>query len=473
MSSAIRVVCAFVLLAGFSLSGGCVESLADIFREAKEQNSAYLAAKAGTEADLEGISIARGQLLPTLGINGNYGKNDTARKVGNLAEEDFKYETYSYGLSLRQPLYRKSNFASYKQAIAQGEVATAKLDQAETDLAIRVVSSYLEALFSDDQAELIVAQKAAVTGQLAAAEKSLVAGTGTRIDIDEAQAKYDLLLAQEIEIQNSQQHNRRVLASLVNRDIGPLPRLDIQRFLPQPPSPGGIDPWIKDAESFNGEYQAALAQRKVAEQEVEKALAGHYPTVDFVANTGRSGNDNVSSLNRLGDTEYKTTSYGLQITLPLFAGWQVNGAVRQARAKLDQAIHLAEDLRRSISVQVHKEFDNLVQGLARINALQRAESSAMQTVTSTQKGIMAGVRSTLDVLQAEQSLFTARRDLAQARYGYMIASVKLKGIAGRLSQDDMENLSKQFSAPSAYTSSSQADNPDLRLRLSGLPSNRR
>ncbi len=472
MSSSFRIWCIGLLLAGFTHPGLGVESLASLFREAKEQNATYLATKAGTEADLEGVSIARGQLLPNVGINGNYGKSDTARRIGSNSEENFNYETYTYGLSLRQPLYRKSSFASYQQAIAQGEVAKAKLDQAEAELAIRVVSSYLEALFSDDQADLIAAQKAAVTAQLAAAEKNLVAGTGTRIDIDEAQAKYDLLIAQELEIKNSQQHNRRVLASTVNRGIGILSRLDIQHFSPKPPSPGETDTLIRDAESNNCEYQAAIAQRKVAEQEVEKALAGHYPTLDFVASTGRSGNDNVSSLNRLGDTEYKTTSYGVQLVLPLFAGWQVNGTVRQARAKLDQANHLAEDLRRSISVKVHKEFDNLIQGLARIVALKRAEASAMQTVISTKKGILAGVRSTLDVLQAEQTLFTARRDLAQARYAYLIAEIKLKGLTGLISEDDIDNLSNQFSAPSNYSSSPQADTSSLAPILPGMLTNR-
>ena len=149
-------------------------------------------------------------------------------------------------------------------------------------------------------------------------------------------------------------------------------------------------------------------------------------------------------MNRFGNTEYDTTSYGVQLTVPLFAGGQVSATSRQARAKLEQLTQQAEEMRRNLSVQTQREYDNIVQGIARIRALERAEISGLQTVVSAKKGVEAGVRSTLDVLQVEQQYFTVLRDLFQARYSYLIAGIKLKALAGTLAEPDMARISAQF-----------------------------
>lgn len=428
----------------FALPGQAADGLLSLYQEAMTSNAAFLAARAGAAADRENEAVARGQLFPSLSISGGYGRNEAQRKVGSLAPENFNYDNYSYNLGLRQPLFRKYNFALYAQAKAQGEVADARLSQAEAELIVRLVSAYMDVLFADEQSRLIGIQKTSLSAQLAAAEKALLAGSGTRIDIDEARARYDMVLAQEIEVNNLRAHNRRTLGAIVNREIEEVQRLDIARFQPAPPLPADALAWVAEAEAGNPEYQGLLAQRRVAEQEVEKALAGHYPTVDLVANTGSSGNDSISSLNNVGDTKYRTSSYGLQLNIPLFAGGQVNATVRQARAKLEQVLQQSEDSRRNIGVQTRREFDNVVQGLSKIRALERAELSGRQTVLSARKGVEAGVRSTLDVLQVEQQYYTVLRDLAQARFNYLIAGVKLKALAGVLSPADIEGVAAQF-----------------------------
>ena len=435
-------VAGLLVLAAAPVCAG--DSLLALYQEALTANAAYLATRAGVDADRENEAVARGQLFPSLSISGSYGRNDTQRKTGSLPSENFNYDSHSYNLGLRQPLFRKYNFALYAQAKAQGEAADARLSQAEKELAVRLVSAYMDVLFADEQARLIEIQKSSLSAQLAAAERGLVAGTGTRIDIDEARSRYDMVLAQEIEVDNLRAHNRRTLGAMVNRGIGSLQSLDVGRFQPAPPVPADVQAWVAEAEAGNPEYQGLLAQRKAAEQEVEKALAGHYPSVDLYANAGRSGNDSLSNLNRFGDTVYATTSYGVQVNIPLFAGGQVNATVRQARAKLEQISQQGEDMRRNIAVQTQREFDNVVQGLAKIRALERAELSGRQTVLSARKGVEAGVRSTLDVLQVEQQYYTVLRDLAQARFSYLIAGVKLKALAGALSPDDIGGVAAQF-----------------------------
>jgi outer membrane protein/protease secretion system outer membrane protein len=422
----------------------CGENLLALYREALSGNAAFLAARASTEADRENENIARGQLLPNLGLSGNYGRNSTGRQFGNQPQEQFNYDSYSYSANFRQPLYRKYSFAAYAQSKALGAVATARLNQAGNDLAMKLTSAYMDALFADDQLSFLDAQKASLQGQLNAARQALIAGSGTRIDIDEAQARLDLLLAQEVELQNLRQYNRRVLGAFVNRELRTLAALDLNKLLLLPPVPADIHVWISDAEANNAEYQVQLDQIKVAEQEVEKSLAGHYPTLDLVASAGKSGNDNLSNLSRAGDSKYDTTSYGVQLNIPLFAGWQVNATVRQARSKLEQARQQSEESRRNIGVQIHREYDNVVQGLAKIRALERAEASGKQIVLSAKKGVEAGVRSTLDVLQVEQQYFSVLRDLANARYSYLIASLKLKSLAGILTETDIENLNARL-----------------------------
>jgi len=440
----VRVLPVVLLVAVWPLVAWPAENLLALYREAQSANAAFLAARAGAEAEQETRNIARGQLFPSLSLSGNYGRNGTDRQVGATPSEHFDYDSFSYNLNLRQPVYRKYNFALYEQAKAQGDAAAARLNQAANELVVRLSSAYMDALFADDQGRLLEAQKAAISGQLAAAERGLAAGSGTRIDIDEARARFDMVLAQELEVQNLRGHSRRALGAFLNREIGDLAPLDVENFKQLPPNPVDVNAWVAEAEASNAEYQGLLAQRKAAEQEVEKALAGHYPTVDLVASAGRSGNDSVSNLNRFGDTEYRTTSYGVQLNIPLFAGGQVNATVRQARAKLEQVVQQGEEVRRNIGVQTRREFDNVVQGLARIKALERAEVSGRQTILSAKKGVEAGVRSTLDVLQVEQQYFTVRRDLAQARYNYLISGLKLKALAGILSEIDVGGVNSQL-----------------------------
>lgn len=427
-------------------SGGAAEDLHSLYREALSTSASYLAARAGAEAEQENQYIALGQLLPTVNAAGSYGDNKTERTIASSPAEEFSYNSYAYNLNLRQPVFRKYNWALYQQSKAQGDAAVQRLRQAANELATRLTGAYLEVLFSEDQLRLLAAQKMAISGQMNAAEKALAAGSGTRIDVDEAKARYDLILAQELEARNQQMHQRRQLGAFVNREIGEVSGLRETSFRLAEPNPGDVKAWVAAAEENNAEYQAILAQLNAAEQEVDKALAGHYPTLDFVASAGRSDNDNLTTLNRFGDTQYTTRSYGVQMNIPLFAGGQVSATTRQARARLEQVRQQGEELRRNIAVQMGREFDNVAQGIARIRALERAEASGRQSVASLKKGVQAGVRSTLDVLQVEQQYFTTLRDLAQARYAYLLAGLRMKALAGVLTDADMAALGTQLAS---------------------------
>jgi outer membrane protein/protease secretion system outer membrane protein len=289
-----------------------------------------------------------------------------------------------------------------------------------------VGEAYFNALLAQDQVLLIEAQKATYATQLDAARKGLEAGTGTRTDIDEAQARLDLTLAQELEALQNVEFTRRRLESLMGRPADVLASLDVQRFSPTAPIPGLVDAWVERAEQASPELQSLRAQLDAAGMEVEKAQAGHKPTLDAVAQWSRSSSDTVTSVNQ----RYDNKSIGLQLSVPLYAGGYVSSTVRQAVAAQERAREALEAARRDLGVRVHQEFRGMTEGVLRVKALEQAVRSAEQAVLSNQKSFQAGSRTTVDVLIAQQQKTTAQRDLAQARYLYLVSRLRLQALAG-------------------------------------------
>jgi outer membrane protein/protease secretion system outer membrane protein len=234
------------------------------------------------------------------------------------------------------------------------------------------------------------------------------------------------------------------LQALIARPPGALAALQVGRMALAPPEPAEVDAWIAEAEAGSPELRAARYRVTMAEQEVQKAGAGHHPTLDIVAFSGKSGNDSLATLSNTGDVRFRQNVIGLQLSLPIFAGGQVSATVGQARAKLVQAGHQVEDIRANLGLQVRREFSNLMQAVAKVRALEQAEASARQTFDSTRKGVVAGVRSTLEVLLADQQLFVVRRDLARERYQYVISRLRLVTLAGREADPDLKLLSAWF-----------------------------
>ncbi len=173
---------------------------------------------------------------------------------------------------------------------------------------------------------------------------------------------------------------------------------------------------------------------------MEKARAGHYPSVDLVASAGVSTNDNLSQLNNNGNMEYKTSSIGVQFNLPLFAGGSVDADTRKSQAKVEQLKNKLEETRRRLLTQLQKTHGEVPHHLAKMAALEKAERSGEKLVVSMQKGVQAGTRSLVDVLQAEQQMFATKRDLAEARYKYIIARIKLQSMAGLVDAQVMAGM---------------------------------
>lgn len=430
---------ALILAMGAARNAGALD-LMQSYQLALQQDANYQASLAEADASREAIPQARAQLLPNISGSLSRGRNDTDSKtpgfLGQIVSNSYQYQSSSYSLALRQPLYRKYNFAQYGQAQSQVESAEASLDKNLQDLVVRLSGAYLEALMAQHQMELVFSAKEAYAAQLEGAKRSFSAGTGTRTDIDDAQARYDMIVAQELEARQNIEYTRRQLQAIINQPAENLALLDPARMELNPPAPADIEQWVARGEEANAELRAMRANIESAQQEIEKAKAGHTPTIDLVAQRSRNNNANDQTINNL----YLTTQIGVQANIPIFASGYVSSQVRQARANLKKYQQLYEAKRREVGLQIRKEYQNVDEGVLKIKALEQAERSADQAVFSNQKGFQAGMRTRIDILNAQQQRMNVRRDLARARYMYVIARIRLQGLVGSLNEAEISTV---------------------------------
>lgn len=424
------------LLLGFSVSVSAMDLL-QVYQEALKQDATILAARATAAAESERLPQAKAQMFPTLSASlsqtNNQVESTTPNILGKEQTTNSGYPSSNKTLALRQPLYRKQLAAQYHQAQAQVDDAQASLAFEEQNLALRVSGAYFEALLTSEQLALVKAQQVAYTTQLDAASKALVAGSGTRTDIDDAQARLDMNAALEIEARQNVTYTLQQLQSLTNQPIDKLAPLNISRLELTPPQPDNLPDWVARAERSSPQIQSLRARVEVSRQELEKARAGHYPTLDAVAQWTQSESENVTN----ASSRYTNNSIGLQLNIPLFSGGYVNSSVRQTLAGLERAEQLLEAGRRDLGLRVHKEFRGVTENIPKIKALEQALRSADQLVLSSQKSFQAGSRTTLDILNAEQQRTLVLRDLAQARFMYLISKIRLLALVGGADLDAM------------------------------------
>ena len=429
-----------LVLTAFHANSAWALDFKTAYEAALQHDATILAERAAAQAAQERLPQALSQRRPSLslsaGQNRNHLESQTANMLGQRSVSERYYDSNNAALQLRQPLYRPAILAQIKQARAQVQDADAVLDVNENDLLERVAQAYFDALLGQVQLDLASAQKTAFAAQLQSAQKGFAAGVGMRTDVDEAQARMDLAHAQVLQAQQALDLARRRLALLLGVPVAQLVQLadlDTQRFAPSAPVPTSAEQWIALAEESSPQLQALRARLRAAQAEVDKAQAGHKPTLDVVATVSRSDSDSVTSIN----TVYKQKYVGVQLNVPLYAGGYVSSTVRQAFAEVQRMQQTLEAAQRDLSNQVYEQFSAMTEGVLRIAALEQAVRSAQQALLSSQKSLQAGARTTVDVLNAEQQLTVAQRDLAQARYGYVLAHLKLQMLAG---QERMANV---------------------------------
>ena len=416
--------------------------LLQAYEAAKLQDATILAARATAQAGRENLPQALAQLLPNISASVGYNKNNLISTTPNFfgVEQTTKtdYPSQNQTLTLRQPLYRPFLKSQYQQAGARVEDANALLNQEEQTLVVRVVGAYFEAMLTYEQLSLVLAQRKSYITQLDVARKSFAAGSGTRTDIDAAQAQLDLNAAEEIEARQNMVFTLRQLEILVNQPIDQLSTLNVSKLQLQGPQPNNLQDWITRAEQNSPQIKSLKALVEVARREVDKNKTGHYPTLDAIAQLSRSQSENITNT----QNRYNNTSVGLQLNVPLFAGGGVTSSIRQALAALERAEQLLEAGRRDLGLRVHKEFRSLTENIPKISALEQALISADQLVLSSSKSFQAGSRTVVDVLNAEQKRTLVQRDLAQARYIYLISNIRLLALVGSADVEAVRSINQ-------------------------------
>lgn len=408
--------------------------LMQIYQQALSNDPVYQSARYALRAGAEKATQGRAALLPTVGIGGTYSRSgDSLRDVSN-----------TYTLQLTQPLLRMGNWETYQQGKLSAAVSQAQFAQAGQDLILRVAQSYFDVLSAQDALRFLGAQKIAIAEQLASAKRNFEVGTATITDTNEAQARYDLASAQEIAAQNDLEVALSKLQQIIGQPPAPLSTLrsDVQLALPQPAT---IDGWISSAGAQNYDVIVQQLSLEIAQSEIRRNRAGHYPTVDLVA--GRNFSSLNSQLTPYSNGRYYANSVGVQWNIPLFSGFGTGSKVDESIALADKARSDLENVRRLAVLNARQAYLGVSNGLSQVKAYEAAQTSSLSALESNRLGYEVGVRINIDVLNAQQQLFSTRRDLARARYDTLMNGLKLKAAAGVLTEDDLARINVLLGLP--------------------------
>ncbi len=409
--------------------------LLGVYKDALVSDPVYQGARAIYTAGLERLPQARAGYLPNVIGSASAFKNKLDRDYA----DDFSYNNQTYAVTLTQPLFRWQNWIAIGQAEKQMLQNEASFSIAQQDLIVRTAQAYFDVLLAQDNVALSEAQKKAFSEQLAQAKRNFEVGTATIVDTLEAQARFDQTVAKEILDKNDLEVKRQALTQLIGKPAEPL--VPLKEPLPLvPPKPANIDEWVNAAGASSPSVAISRAAYEIAQKEVDRARAGHYPTVDLAAQYVYNKNPNLTS--GIGTLAQNTGSVGVSVSVPLYAGGATQSLVRQAAAGKDRAQQDLENTQRTVAQAVRQNFLNVTNGVALGRALEQALASTQSQLDSTILGRDVGVRTSVDVLNAQQQVIQTRRDLQQARYAYLLNTLRLKAASGTLAEPDLELVNR-------------------------------
>ncbi len=416
------------------------QNLMSLFETARGYDATYKAAQYQYTANLSKGEQAKAVLLPTVGLAANFNKTD----VELLAtSQTVNAQSKAATLSASQPLYRPANTAIYQQGMRQLELASIQLKAAEQDLMVRLSQAYFDVLISRESLDFVKAQKLAVAEQLAAAKRNFEVGTSTITDTREAQARYDLVLAQEIAAENDLRIKRLALNQLVGVDNIEPKSLSSKVTLSGPES-SSIDQWVKQSSEFNPSVLQTRAALDIAKLETTRAEAGHKPTLDLVAGYTPTRYKNGKGINS-SQIDSNANSITLAFNVPLFAGFATQNRIKETVALEDKARADLDATERNVAQATRTAFFGLQSGIGQVNALQAAEASSQSALDANKLGYQVGVRINIDVLNSQSQLFQTKRDLAKARYDVLLGQLKLRQAAGTLTETDLASINALLS----------------------------
>jgi len=426
----------------FSVQGA--DDLQSIYQLATQKDPQLLKAIANRDAAKQGIDVSKARLLPQVNLTAGYTKLMAERAQlldAGLVTFDNETNGWNAQLNLTQSIFDWTNWENLNTAEKRAMQSQTNLDAAIQALIVRVSQTYFNVLKAVDDLGFAEAEKRAIERQLEQTKQRFAVGLTAITDVHEAQAQFDSAVARQIAAQNNLETAREALREITGQYHSELASLNTDKFATQTPSPATADEWVKLSEELNLTLKANKLALEIAQNDIDNAVAGHYPTVTLDATYGTA--DNTTEYTLAGQTQktnlprLDTKQIGLNLQVPLYSGGATTAQTSVARANY---VAVSQDLELSYRTavrQVRSSFNDINANIATIRALEQAVISAESALNATEAGFEVGTRTIVDVLQSTRNLFEARRNLSGARYNYVVAILTLKQAAGNLSEQDL------------------------------------
>ena len=410
------------------------QSLATLYEAAKKHDATYKSAQSQYKAAQAKADQARALLRPSAGLGGNLSESSLSNLSNAVGSGEFG--TGSLSLNASHPLYRPANQITFQQGLKQEDLAQAQLNAAEQELMVRTSQAYFDVLTAQESLNFVQAQKSAVSEQLAAAKRNFEVGTATITDTREAQARFDLVIAQEIAAENDLQVKRLALDQTVGtaqiKPLGLQIEADIARL-----HSGTVDSWVAQSEANNTSLAQARIALEVAQLEIDKAKAALKPTADLNASFGMTRYRNGA----ITQPNTNVATIGVAFNMPLYTGQASQNRILETVALKDKARNDLEAAQRNVAQATRTAFYGVQSGLSQIKALQAAEASSQSALDANKLGYQVGVRINIDVLNSQSQLFQTKRDLAKARHDVLLGQLRLRQSSGTLQDADLQAVS--------------------------------
>lgn len=411
-------------------------------RAAIENDADFAAEVSAADAGREYAAQSRAMMAPRVNLTGQAGKLDVETRasgdLSSLLSSETAGKTYGYGLSVTRPLYRPDLKADARNLAAQAEISALTFKSAQQDLILRVAQAYFGVLLAQDALAFAAAQKDAVAEQLAAAKERFESGRARVTDVAEAQANFDALAAAQIAAQSDLEVSRARFFALTGRD-GEDPEQIASGRTTVPPQ--DAQEWRDRARAASIEVRVRTLQLNMADAEVERTRLAGRISLDMVAKYEDSRQN--GDLNALAYPDQSNKlQVGVQFSVPLFAGGALQSKHRQSIAQRNQARQELEATRREVDVDVREAYTQVTSGALRVAALEQGLVSAQTSLEAAELGREVGNRTNLDVLSLQQQVYDVKRDLADARYGYLLTQLKLAALAGELTENHLAALTR-------------------------------
>jgi len=401
------------------------------YQTALEFDAELRAAESDYRAALEARPQARSVLLPQ--IDGGATQSRTRTNPDGMSSSDI--DTTRFDVTLNQSVYDQRNYVVLRQADLGIAQATAFRDASRQDLILRVAEAYFAVLTAQDTLSFAEAEKEAIGRQLEQADRRFEVGLIAITDVKESQAQYDIAVAQEIAAMNQLDIAREQLAVITGQYQEELAKLS-ERLPLSPPEPADMNRWVESAVDNNLALSAQRFATESAAEEIKRQRAGHYPTVGLQASYADIDNSGAPA----GSTQFIDRSdaqIALQLRVPIYSGGRTSSLTRESRERFDGARERLELTQRRTVQQTRSAYLSVMAGISRVQALNQALESTQAAAEAAEAGFEVGTRTAVDVLLALREVFRAQRDYAEARYEFVVNTLRLKQAAGTLEEQDI------------------------------------